>query len=143
MNRTQNYNKTSYFVNTKFGLFKVFKKDDPSIPGGKWYCHCEYEQKTGVFCSHIAKILLHRGETFENNMNPRWLVNQNKITKRLLEYKHVTQFLTLRSRHKIFVKGYRGYKSSREMFNNFNQESESVTEGQTSSIANDLDFPTD
>ena len=76
-------------------------------------------------------------------MNPRWLVNQDKITKRLLEYKHVTQFLTLRSRHKIFVKGYRGYKSSREMFNNFNQESESVTEGPTSSIANDLDFPTD
>lgn len=74
---------------------------------GKWHCTCEFEEKTGIICSHLAKILIYRKEFFMNNMHPRWYVNPNKITRRLKDYKYVDKFLNLRSRHKIRVKGWK------------------------------------
>lgn len=64
-------------------------------------------------------MLIHIGKDFMNNMHPRWLVKQENITKRLLNYKYVAKFLALRSRHKIRVKG---YKSNRNIFDSFRRD---------------------
>ena len=115
-------------MKTKQSYYRVFKKfdeddtvlmnDKSSRKKGKWYCYCEYEQKTGIICSHLAKVLIHLGEDFMNNLHPRWMIDPATITKRIMNYKYVGKFLSLRNKHKIRVKG---YKKARGMFECFNE----------------------
>ena len=89
----------SYIMNTKEGFYIVFKED------GLWYCGCQYNEKTGVPCSHLVKVLIYRDEPFELYIHPRWKIRPEQLTNRILSYKHVKPFLHLRSRHKVHVKG--------------------------------------
>jgi hypothetical protein len=145
-------NKDSYLVKTKLGHFKVFKQyDGENVPlndrmikqTGKWYCCCEYEQKTGILCSHLAKVLMHRNEDFLPYLHPRWMVKGHQLTKRMLNYKYVSKFLKLRSRHKIKVKGFRNRGNPFDHFTRDDNEydSSSMSGSQAQSIANDLEFP--
>ena len=34
------------------------KKYKITFDSEKWKCSCEYEAKTGIFCSHLAKVIM-------------------------------------------------------------------------------------
>ena len=99
-----------------------FKKivEDPLLDGSpsqfKWCCECEYEDKSGVLCSHIVKVLLFLGQDFTANMNSRWYIKPGRITKRLLDYRHMANFLKVRSNYKVNLR--RGAKSGKKRLKN-------------------------
>ena len=131
-----NLNKAQYLVMTELGPFLVYLKaqgkEATSAEGaygkgkGKWHCRCEFEEKSGILCSHLVKVLLHLGLDFMNNIHRRWLIKQHTITNRIRNFKYVGKFSALRSKHKIRVKGYKGINRN-HLFGQIEKEYDSDT----------------
>lgn len=79
---------------------------------------CEFEQKSGILCSHIIKVLLYLDLDFMNNLHKRWRVKPEQITKRILNFRYVGKFFALRNKHKVRVKGYKSMNRN-NLFNNY------------------------
>ena len=51
------------------------KKYKVEFDGEKWRCVCDYEAKTGIFCSHVAKVVMSLKNDLLQYIHPRWKLN--------------------------------------------------------------------
>jgi hypothetical protein len=79
-------NRDIYAVKTNTGVFTVYRQyeqgeaiNEQRRVRGHWRCHCEFEEKSGYLCSHLAKVLLTLGMDFFDNIHPRWILRQDQI----------------------------------------------------------------
>lgn len=58
-----------------------YSQFEPKLPQVqyKWRCVCQMQEKAGLCCSHIIKVLILRNESLLPYIHPRWFIREENI----------------------------------------------------------------